>query len=103
MSDVKDGGGGGGGGGETAKAGLDALVKSIVGSIETTGATEAAIHTQIQTTLGATTKAVEDLVKTNAYSPELAQENLKMQKAVIDSTITAIENLNAGANGKDKT
>lgn len=75
---------------DTAKAGLEALVKSIVGSIETTSATEQAIHQQTQTVMGATTRAITELVKNNSYSPDLAQENLKLQKAMIERTIDAI-------------
>jgi len=33
------------------------------------------------------------LIKNNVPSPELAQENLKLQKAVIDKTIAAIKAL----------
>lgn len=75
------------------KDGLDALVKSIVDSIQLVGATEQAIHEQTQSALKATTQAVTDLVKNNAYSPELAKENLNLQKAVIDQTIKTINAL----------
>jgi hypothetical protein len=76
-----------------AKDGLDALVKSIIGSIQSVGATEQAIHQQTQTVLQATTQAVTDLVKNNTYSPELATESLKMQKAMINQTIEIINGL----------
>lgn len=76
-----------------AKNGLDELVKSIVGSIQSVGATEQAIHQQTQTALQATTQAVADLVKNNAYSPKMATESLKMQKAMIDQTIEIINAL----------
>ena len=88
----------------TAKAGLDALVNAIVNSIEATGATEQAIHQQTQTVLGATTQAIETLVKNNSYSPDLAQENLKLQKTMIERTIAAINALAppSGGNGGGK-
>jgi hypothetical protein len=76
-----------------AKDGLDELVKSIIGSIQSVGATEQAIHQQTQTVLQATTQAVTDLVKNNAYSPELATENLNLQKAMINQTIEIINGL----------
>ena len=77
----------------SAKDGLDALVKSITDSIQSVGATEQAVHQQTQTVLQATTQAVTDLVKNNAYSPALAEENLKMHKAVIERTIDIINGL----------
>ena len=82
---------------DTAKAGMDALVASLVDSLKAQSATEQAIHNQLQSVMGATTQTVTDLVKTNVLSPDLAQENLKMQKAVINSTLSAIETLSAQA------
>jgi len=76
-----------------AKKALEALVQSISDSIQSTATTELDIHKQTQTALTATTQAVTDLVKNNAYSPELAQENLKMHKAMIDHTVDVIKNL----------
>lgn len=72
---------------------LDALVQSIVNSIEAVGATEQAIQQQTQAALQATTQAVTDLVKNNSYSPALAEENLNMQKAMIEKTIAIINSL----------
>jgi len=89
--------------GGSAKEGLDELVKSIIGSIQSTATTEQAIHQQTQTALQATTQAVTDLVKNNAYSPELAQENLKMQKAMIERTIEVINNLPLTMHGTAST
>lgn len=78
---------------DSAKNGLDELVKAITGSITAVAQTEQAISEQTQQYLKATTLAVTDLVKANAFSPEIAQENLKLQKAMIDSTIKAINAL----------
>lgn len=90
-----------------AKEGLDELVKGIIGSIQSVGATEQAIHKQTESALQATTTAITDLVKNNAYSPELAQENLKMQKAMIERTIDIINALPMtmppSASGKGKS
>ena len=72
---------------------LEALTTGIVDSIKSIGATEQAIHKQIQAALAASTTVLADLVKDNAYPAELAQENLKIQKAVIQQTIDAINNL----------
>lgn len=77
----------------SAKEGLDELVKSIIGSIRSISATEQAVHNQTLVALEAATQTITDLVKNNAYSPELAQETLKMQKAMIDRTIEAIKAL----------
>lgn len=76
-----------------AKKALEALVQSISDSIQSAATTELDIHKQTQTVLTATTQAVTDLVKNNAYSPALAQENLKMHKAMIDHTVDVIKNL----------
>lgn len=72
---------------------LEALVSGITDSITSVGATEQAIHKQIEAALAASTTVLADLLKDNAYPAELAQENLKIQKAVIQQTIDAINNL----------
>jgi hypothetical protein len=77
----------------SAKEGLDELVKGIIGSIQSVSATEQAVHKQTLGALEASTQVITELVKNNAYSPELAQETLKMQKAMIDRTIEAIKTL----------
>jgi len=76
-----------------SKPGVDDLVNSIVGSIQMTSAIEQAVQKQIQSALDAAGLATSNLIKNNVPSPELAQENLKLQKAVIDRTITAIKAL----------
>jgi hypothetical protein len=86
-----------------AKEGLDELVKAIIGSIQSVSATEQAVHTQTQTVLQATTQAVTQLVKSNAYAPELAEENLKMQKAMIEKTIAVINALPTTIPGSGKS
>jgi len=83
----------------SAQDSLDALVKSITDSIQSVSATEQAISQQTESVLKATTDAVTELVKNNAYSAELAQENLKMQKAMIERTIDAINSLPLSAGG----
>jgi len=75
------------------KTGMDDLVNSIVGSIQMTSAIEQAVQKQIQSALDAAGLATSNLIKNNVPSPELAQENLKLQKAVIDKTIAAIQAL----------
>lgn len=72
---------------------LEALTSGIIASIKSVGETEQAIHKQIQAALSASTTVLADLVKDSAYPAELAQENLKIQKAVIQQTIDAIGNL----------
>lgn len=79
--------------GDEAKAGLAALAKSMTASIEGVSATEQAIQQQIQSFVAASTKTITDLVATNVYSPELAQETLKIQQAVTEQTIQAIKAL----------
>lgn len=78
---------------ESAKAAMDDLVNSIVGSIQMTSAIQQAVQKQLEGALDAAATVTADLVKSNVSSPELAQENLKIQKAVIDKTIAAIEAL----------
>lgn len=80
-------------GGDSAKQGIDDLVKAISASIQARASTEQAINDQALAYLKATTQAVTDLVKSNAFSPEIAKETLKVQKAVIDSTLKAIDAL----------
>lgn len=77
----------------SAKSGLDDLVKSIVGSIQMTSAIEQAVQKQLEGALTAASSVTADLIKTNVTSPDLASENLKLQKAVIDKTIAAINAL----------
>ena len=72
---------------------LEALVSGITDSIKGVGATEQAIQKQIQAALAASTTLLADLVKDNTYPVDLSQENLKIQKAVIQQTIDAINNL----------
>lgn len=79
--------------GDEAKAGLEALAKSITTSIEGVSATEQAIQQQIQSFIAASTKTLSDLVANNIYSPELAQETLKIQQAVTEQTLKAIQAL----------
>lgn len=79
--------------GDEAKAGLEALAKSITTSIEGVSATEQAIQQQIQSFVAASSKTITDLVATNVYSPELAQETLKIQQTMTEQTIAAIKAL----------
>ena len=83
----------------SAQDSLDALVKSITDSIQSVSAPEQAISQQTESVLKATTDAATELVKNNAYSAEPAQENLKMQKAMIERTIDAITSLPLSAGG----
>jgi len=83
----------GSGSGGDAKSGLDDLVKSVVGSIQMTSAIEQAVQKQLEGALTAASTVTSDLITNNVMSPELAQENLKMQKAVIEQTIAAIQAL----------
>ncbi len=76
-----------------AKSGLDDLVASVVGSMQMTSAIEQAVQKNLESALSAAGTATADLIKNNVQSPELAQENLKLQKAVIDKTIAAIKAL----------
>lgn len=78
---------------ETAKPGMDDLVNSIVGSIQMTSAIQTAVQNQIEGALNAAATVTADLIKTNVSDPQLAQENLKIQKAVIDLTLTSIKAL----------
>jgi|GEM_PF-1516694 len=80
---------------ETAKPGMDDLVNSIVGSIQMTSAIQTAVQKQIEGALTAAATVTADLIKTNVCNPQLAAENLKIQKAVIDLTITSIKALAA--------
>lgn len=80
---------------ETAKPGMDDLVNSIVGSIQMTSAIQTAVQKQIEGALTAAATVTADLIKTNVSNPQLAEENLKIQKAVIDLTITSIKALAA--------
>lgn len=82
-----------------ADNGLDDLVKSVVASTQMTTAIEQAVQKNLQSALTAAGDVTADLIKNNVPSPELAQENLKMQKAVIERTIAAI---NALGPQKDK-
>lgn len=76
-----------------SKPGVDDLINSIVSSIQMTNAIEQAVQKQIQSALDAAGLATSNLIKNNVPSPELAQENLKLQKAVIDKTIATIQAL----------
>lgn len=78
---------------ETAKPGMDDLVNSIVGSIQMTSAIQTAVQKQIEGALTEAATVTADLIKTNVSNPQLAEENLKIQKAVIDLTITSIKAL----------
>jgi DNA-binding transcriptional regulator YbjK len=80
---------------ETAKPGMDDLVNSIVESIQMTSAIQTAVQKQIEGALTAAATVTADLIKTNVSHPQLAEENLKIQKAVIDLTITSIKALAA--------
>jgi len=75
------------------KSGLDDLVTSVVGSIQMTSAVEQAVQKLIVGALASAETVTSDLIKNNVSSPELAQENLKIQKAVIDRTVAAIQAL----------
>jgi len=76
-----------------AKSGLSDLVNSIDSSIKMTSAIEQAVQKNLESALDAAGTVTADLIKNNVSSPELAQENLKLQKAVIDKTIAAIQAL----------
>lgn len=76
-----------------SKPGLDDLVNSIVGSIQMTSAIEQAVQKFMTQALDAAGPVTTNLIKTNVPNPELAQENLKLQKAVIEKTIAAIQAL----------
>ena len=78
---------------KSAKDGLDDLVTSVVGSMQMTSAIEQAVQKNLESALSAAGTATANLIKSNVPNPELAQENLKLQKAVIDKTITAIKAL----------
>ena len=77
--------------GDTSKPDLDDLVAGITDSIKSTSAVEQAIQKQIVASVSASETVISDLIKTNVPSPDLAAENLKIQKAVIDSTVSAIK------------
>jgi DNA-binding transcriptional regulator YbjK len=78
---------------KTAKPGMDDLVNSIIGSIQMTSAIQTAVQNQIEGALTAAAAVTADLIKTNVSNSQLAEENLKIQKAVIDLTITSIKAL----------
>jgi len=75
------------------KTGLDDLVNAIVGSITMTRAIEQAVQKQIEAAMEAAQTVTTDLITKTVSSPDLAQENLKIQKAIIDKTIAAIHAL----------
>ncbi|HEY9080989.1 hypothetical protein [Magnetovibrio sp.] len=77
----------------SAKAGLDELVNSVVDSIKMTSAVEDAVGKLQVSTLDTASTVTDELIKNNVSSPELAQENLKLQKAIIEKTIAAIHAL----------
>lgn len=79
--------------GDEAKAGLAALATSMTDSIVALSATEQAIQKQIQSFVQTSTQTINDLVTNNVYSPELAQETLKIQQAMTERTIAAIQAL----------
>ncbi|OEJ65136.1 hypothetical protein BEN30_15760 [Magnetovibrio blakemorei] len=58
-----------------------------------TSAIQTAVQTQLEGALNAAATVTADLVKSNVSNPQLAEENLKIQKAVIDLTLTSIKAL----------
>lgn len=76
---------------DAAKSGLDELVAGITNSIKSVSSVEQAIHKELEASVTASEPVITNLIKTNVPSPDLAEENLKVQKAVIESTVSAIK------------
>jgi len=77
----------------SGKKGLDDLVNSVVDSITMTSSVQEAVGKLQVDALTAASTVTSDLIKNNVSSPDLAAENLKIQKAVTEKTIAAIQAL----------
>jgi len=75
------------------KPGVEDLINSVVGSITMTSSVQEAVGKLQVDALAAASTVTADLIKTNVPSPDLAEENLKIQKAVSEKTIAAIHAL----------
>ncbi|MFC1673593.1 hypothetical protein ACFL12_05505 [Pseudomonadota bacterium] len=77
----------------SSKSGMDDLVNLITGSIKGVGDVSAALQRQNQDVVTASTTQLTDLMKNNAFNPDMTADAPKVHKAVTDATIAAISGL----------
>jgi len=82
---------------DDAKAALESLVKSVNGSLQMTDTVLQSVQKYLVSAVEAGIPVTQDLIKNNTISAEAFQENLKLHKAVVEQTLSAIAALSPNA------